>query len=148
MKTGIEKHDERSAQSCEHVHADLVKVFELAADKLNAEGDIQVVGIEGARSLKRQKMLFAKGATKTLKSRHLIQGDDAKAKALDIVPVLDGVIAWDWPLFDLIASAMKDAAKEVTAFDGQLVGDGLEWGGDWRSFKDGPHWQLNSKRWP
>ncbi|WP_205671764.1 M15 family metallopeptidase [Acinetobacter bereziniae] len=29
---------------------------------------------------------------------------------------------------------MKQAAKEL--------GIEIEWGGDWKKFKDGPHWQL------
>ena len=43
-------------------------------------------------------------------------------------------VRWDWPLYERLAVAMKMAAQEV--------GVPLEWGGDWRSFKDGPHFQL------
>jgi peptidoglycan L-alanyl-D-glutamate endopeptidase CwlK len=30
----------------------------------------------------------------------------------------------------------------------QEVGVPVEWGGDWKSFKDGPHWQLPFKEYP
>ena len=84
--------------------------------------------IEGLRTLERQKVLHTAGATKTLKSRHLT------GHAVDLAPYINGSIRWDWPLFYKIADAMKAASKEL--------GITLEWGGDWKSFKDGPHWQL------
>lgn len=38
------------------------------------------------------------------------------------------------PLYYKIADAMKQAADELRI--------PIEWGGDWRTFKDGPHFQL------
>jgi len=35
---------------------------------------------------------------------------------------------------------MKDAAKQE--------GFSIVWGGDWRTFKDGPHFELNRKDYP
>jgi peptidoglycan L-alanyl-D-glutamate endopeptidase CwlK len=35
---------------------------------------------------------------------------------------------------------MKRAAKDL--------GIDLEWGGDWKSFPDAPHWQLSHKAYP
>jgi peptidoglycan L-alanyl-D-glutamate endopeptidase CwlK len=35
---------------------------------------------------------------------------------------------------------MKDAAEQL--------GIQLEWGGDWKTFKDGPHFQLPWKDYP
>ena len=43
-------------------------------------------------------------------------------------------IRWDWPLYYKIADAVKQAAKELNV--------PIEWGGDWKTFKDGPHFQL------
>jgi len=87
--------------------------------------------IEGLRTRSRQKQLVAKGASTTMNSRHLT------GHAVDLVPY---PIAWDWPLFYPIADAMKSAAKGL--------GVPLEWGGDWKSFKDGPHFQLPWKEYP
>ena len=106
------------------VHPDIVKVVTRALEI----SVIDFAVIEGLRTLERQKALYAAGATKTLKSRHLT------GHAVDIAPYINGSIRWDWPLFYKIADAMKAASKEL--------GITLEWGGDWKSFKDGPHWQL------
>jgi peptidoglycan L-alanyl-D-glutamate endopeptidase CwlK len=53
---------------------------------------------------------------------------------------IDGEVRWDWPLYYKIADAMKKAAHELDV--------PLEWGGDWKSFKDGPHFQLPWKDYP
>ena len=106
------------------VHPDIVKVVTRALEI----SVIDFAVIEGLRTLERQKVLYAAGATKTLKSRHLT------GHAVDLAPYINGSIRWDWPLFYKIADAMKAASKEL--------GIPLEWGGDWKSFKDGPHWQL------
>lgn len=84
--------------------------------------------IEGIRTLERQQYLLKKGATRTLKSKHLT-GD-----AVDLAPVIDGQVSWDWQYFFPIEKAMKQASKELDV--------AIEWGGDWKTFKDGPHWQL------
>ena len=39
-----------------------------------------------------------------------------------------------------LAPIIKQAAKDV--------GVPIEWGGDWRTFKDGPHWQLPWEQYP
>jgi peptidoglycan L-alanyl-D-glutamate endopeptidase CwlK len=49
-------------------------------------------------------------------------------------------IRWDWPLAGKIASFMKTAAFQLDI--------PIEWGGDWVSFKDGPHFQLSWKDYP
>lgn len=120
-----------TAKNLEGVNADLVKLFNRAAEIAKADNDLDLAVIEGVRTMARQRVLFAKGATTTLKSRHLT-GD-----AIDVVPVVDGVVRWDWPLYYLIADAMKKAAAELSI--------AVEWGGSWRKFKDGPHWQIP---WP
>lgn len=120
----------RSLNNLRGVHPDLVKVVKRAIEL--SEVDFTV--IEGLRSQARQKELFAKGATTTLRSRHLT------GHAVDIVPYVGGSIRWDWPLFTPIEKAMKQAAAEL--------GIPLEWGGDWVSFKDGPHWQLPHRKYP
>lgn len=58
-------------------------------------------------------------------------------RAIDVAPVIDGVVRWDWPPFYKIKDAMKQAAKEFNII--------IIWGGDWKSFKDGPHFELGGK---
>ena len=106
------------------VHPDLVKVVRLAITR--TEVDFSVT--EGVRTLEKQKQLLAAHATTTLKSRHLT------GHAVDLTAFVDGLIRWDWPLYFKIADAMKSAAVELKV--------PIEWGGDWKSFPDGPHFQL------
>jgi len=89
---------------------------------------------EGVRTLARQKELLAIGATTTLKSRHLT------GHAVDLAALVNGKVRWDWPLYARLAAAVKQAAKEI--------GVPIEWGGDWKKFKDGPHFQLPWKEFP
>lgn len=112
------------------VHPDLVKVINRAIQIT----EVDFVVIEGLRTLERQKELLKKGATTTLNSRHLT------GHAVDIAPYVGGKISWDWPLYHKLAKAVKQAAKEV--------GVTVEWGGDWKKFKDGPHWQLPFNKYP
>ncbi len=89
---------------------------------------------EGLRSVKRQRQLVNSGASKTMNSRHLT------GHALDVAAFIDGRVSWDWPLYEQIAEAFKMAADEL--------GVTIKWGGDWKSFKDGPHFQLSRKVYP
>lgn len=149
MKTGISKFDERSAKNLVGVDPILGLVLDRAADILiEQKSELRFVVIEGVRTLARQKKLFVAGATQTLKSRHLPSAVDGLAKAVDVVPVIDGEIDFSWPPFFELADAIKSAANDFQAADGKPLADRLEWGGDWRKFKDGPHWQLNAKLYP
>ena len=105
------------------VHPDLVKVVKRAIELT----PIDFTVLEGLRTKERQAQLVAKGASKTMNSRHLT-GD-----AVDIAPLVDGKVTWDWKYYNQIAPIIKQAAKEL--------GVTVEWGGDWQSFRDGPHWQ-------
>ncbi|CAB4157077.1 D-alanyl-D-alanine carboxypeptidase [uncultured Caudovirales phage] len=120
----------RSRQRLAGVHPDLVKVVERAIQLTT----IDFAVTEGLRTPARQKELVAAGASKTLNSRHLT------GHAVDVAALVNGSIRWDWPLYAKIADAMKSAAKELSV--------PIVWGGDWRTFKDGPHFELDRKRYP
>lgn len=126
---------EKSLLKLTGAHPDLEKVIKRAA----AIGSIDFTVLEVTRTLARQKELVAKGASKTMKSRHL-PGADGKSRAVDIAPLDGGQVSWAWPLYHKLAPVIKQAAKDV--------GVPIEWGGDWRSFKDGPHWQLPWAQYP
>ncbi len=115
---------DRSRKSLTGVHEDLVKLVE-AALKLSP---VDFVVIEGVRSKTRQLELLKAGASSTLNSRHLT------GHAVDVAALVDGKVSWDWPLYAHIATAFKRAARKLEVE--------IEWGGDWESFKDGPHFQL------
>lgn len=124
------KFGSKSQKLLDGVHCDLRAVMMLAI----ARSPVDFSVIEGMRTLARQKQLMAAGATRTMNSRHLT------GHAVDIAPYVNGKIRWDWPLFHQIAPVVKEAAKEL--------GISIEWGGDWKSFKDGPHWQLPFNKYP
>lgn len=117
----------RSRQRLSGVHPDLVAVVKRAIEI--TEQDFSV--LEGIRGIERQRQLVKEGKSKTLNSRHLT------GHAVDLVPY---PVSWDWEYFYPIADAMKAAAKELEV--------DLEWGGDWKSFPDGPHFQLSRKTYP
>lgn len=120
----------RSLERLEGVHPDLVAVVKLAIQKT----EIDFTVLEGLRTKERQVQLVASGASRTMNSRHLT------GHAVDLGAILNGKIEWSWPLYDKIAKAMKDAAEELNI--------PVEWGGDFKSFKDGPHWQLPRDKYP
>lgn len=136
------------------VHPDLVRVVNRCAKDWT---DKQFTfGITcGVRTLEEQKVLVSKGASKTLKSRH-IPAANGYSHAIDVVAYIDGAVRWDWALYIKIANAMKAAAiKEDVP---------VEWGGTWkllnsvsgpvkpemlsRTFPDGPHYQLPVSSYP
>lgn len=124
------KLSKRSLSRLEGVHKDLVQVVKLAIEL--TEVDFGVT--EGVRTIERQRELYAKGASKTMNSRHLT------GHAVDLVAYIGSEVRWDWPLYHKIADAMKRAAKSL--------GVPIVWGGDWASFKDGPHFELDRKTYP
>lgn len=112
------------------VHPDLVRVVEKA---LNIS-EVDFTVLEGLRTRERQKQLVEAGASRTLNSRHIT------GHAVDLGALVNGKVNWSWPLYDKIAYAMKEAALDL---DIPIV-----WGGEWKSFKDGPHFELNRNTYP
>lgn len=115
---------------------------------------VDFVVVQGTRTLDEQKRLYGKGRTAaqctakgvpasyarpgeakvtwTLNSNHI------GGRAIDVAPYVNGAINWDdngklgvWPK---IAAAFKQAAKELKI--------DIEWGGDWTTTKDRPHFEL------
>lgn len=109
---------------------------------------------EGLRTIERQRQLVKSGASQTMNSRHI------GGFAVDLVPIVNGKVSWDWRYFYAIAEAMQQAAKEL--------GVNVRWGGCWevinsktgnpqqwieaygqarrkldkKAFTDGPHFEL------
>jgi len=114
----------KSREKLVGVKYDLVRVVERAIQLT----DVDFIVLEGVRSPSRQLVLVNAGASTSLNSRH-ITGD-----AVDLGAMVGNVVRWDWPLYHKIAAAMKQAAKELDV--------AIVWGGDWKSFPDGPHFEL------
>ena len=112
------------------VHPDLVRVVKRAIEITTVDFAV----LEGVRSKSRQEQLVKAGASQTMNSRHIT------GHAVDLGAYVSGSVRWDWPLYHKIADAVKQAAAEL--------GVPIEWGGDWRTFKDGPHFELDRHVYP
>ncbi|WP_241065517.1 M15 family metallopeptidase [Achromobacter insuavis] len=120
----------RSLQRLDGVHPRLVEIVKLAIQRTAVDFTV----VEGVRTAERQRELVAQGASQTQNSLHLKQ-QDGFGHAVDLAPLVSGAIPWsDWEQFRLLADVVKACAAEL--------GTPVEWGGDWKSLKDGPHFQL------
>lgn len=117
----------RSLSKLEGVHPDLVRIVKRAIEIT----DVDFVVLEGLRTNERQVALVKAGASRTMDSRHIT------GHAVDLGAWVDRRVAWDWPLYHKIADAMLSAAKELKI--------PIVWGGNWKSFPDGPHFELSRK---
>lgn len=137
------------------VHPDLVRVVRAMA----AGGAVFRV-VEGVRTMERQRDLVAAGASQTMNSRHIT------GHAVDLVPMIDGAVSWDWNHFYPLADAFRGASVQEKV--------PVIWGGAWgllmtdyttakagqdryaarvraqgqRPFLDGPHFELARERYP
>lgn len=145
----------RSRAILSPLHTDIQRVIERAIQIT----EIDFTGLEGLRMLERQRRLIAKGATRTLDSRHLT------GHAIDLGAWVDDEVRWDFGLYVKIAYAVRQAAIEL---DIPIV-----WGACWTVINDednledaiaryvarkkkqgktplidGPHFYLCRKRYP
>jgi peptidoglycan L-alanyl-D-glutamate endopeptidase CwlK len=121
------KWSDRSLKNLKGIHPDLRKVADLALQLTHVDFAVT----EGKRTKERQIQLVKQGASKTLDSRH-IQG-----MAIDVV---DMGASYGKERMIQISMAFKEAAK--------LLSIPIVWGGDWKSFKDTPHFELDKKKYP
>ena len=117
----------RSKQKLSGVHPDLIMVV----TKAISISTVDFTVLEGIRSVIRQRELYKAGKSTTMNSRHIT------GHAIDLAP---WPISWEWEGFYPIADAMKEAAEDLDI--------SIDWGGDWKSFPDGPHFQLSRKDYP
>jgi peptidoglycan LD-endopeptidase CwlK len=112
------------------VHPDLVTLVRCVA----VSPPIDFMVMEGVRTVEKQTEYVAAGTSQTMNSRHLT------GHAVDLVPLLDSQPTWDWDYYYSFADHIK-AMADALAVD-------VDWGGDWTSFKDGPHWELRWSSYP
>ena len=140
-KTGF-KFGTRSLKSLKGIHPDLSKVLTKAIET----SPIDFTITDGLRTTAQQKALYAKGRTTSgsivtnadgvkNKSNHQAKSD-GYGYAVDLYPYYNGSVQVndDKTLINKIAPHIKKVAKEM--------GINIEWGGDWKSFKDYPHFEL------
>lgn len=114
------------------MHPDLVRIVKDCAANFAAPFTFGVS--EGLRTAAKQKLEVAAGNSQTMRSRHL------DGHAVDLVVLVTGKVVWAWPNYYVLADQMKAAAVRCAV--------PIEWGGDWTTLKDGPHFQLPWDKYP
>ena len=114
----------KSKEKLEGVDIRLVRLVEQAIKETTVDFTV----LEGLRTPERQQQLVNDGYSQTMKSKHLT------GHAVDLVAIVDGKVSWEKEHYPPIAEAMKKAAAD------QKVN--IRWGGDFKSFFDGPHFEL------
>jgi peptidoglycan LD-endopeptidase CwlK len=111
------------------VHPDLVRVV------TRARQDVEFFVAQGLRTVEEQRELVARGASRTMNSRHLT------GHAVDLYPVSDVPIP---------KMTMRDMAPVISAMRRAAQAEGVEvvHGADWKSFVDPPHHELSRSRYP
>lgn len=118
------KLSKRSEGKLVGIDANLVKVVRRAIELTEVDFGIT----EGLRTKERQALLVADGKSQTMNSKHIT------GRAVDVVAYVDGKVSWDKEHYITISKAFKQAAKELNV--------SIRWGGDFKSFFDGPHFEL------
>ena len=116
----------RSLRNLKDIHPDLRRVF----DRALQETPNDFVVTDGLRTVERQAQLVAEGASQTMRSAHLT------GYAVDVAYYdRNGNIIWDWPIYGRNAETILRVAREE--------GVPIQWGGEWTTLRDGPHFELH-----
>ena len=109
------------------IHSDLIKFYNTFSSEIKNKFNKDFRIFEGHRTTERQKVLFSQGYSKTLKSKHLSN----PSEAIDI-------LEYPWTWSGLIVT------KEYYDFTNNILlkFNYIEWGGNWITFKDYPHFQI------
>ena len=105
---------QKSLDRLKGVDDDMVRVVKKAIELTKVDFGV----ICGLRTVEEQEELVAKGASQTMKSKHI------DGLAVDLMAYLGGRASWELNLYDDIADAMKEAAK--------LENVGVRWGAAWQ----------------
>ena len=141
----------RSKEKLEGVDERMVSIVRYAINVTKQDFSV----ICGLRTIDEQRALVAKGASQTMKSKHI------GGNAVDLMAYVDGG-RWELNLYDEIADAMAEGARAISTpvkwGAAWSVGDIREWDGTMeeamnsyidlrrsqgrRPFIDGPHFEL------
>jgi len=129
------KLSDRSKERLEGVDPRLIEVVHLALSISKIDFGIPEDG--GVRTAERQNMLF-----KTFRNGKRVSNADGydkisehqKKTAVDMYAYVDGKASWDELHLAMVATAFLQAAS--------ILGIKLKWGGNFKNFKDMPHFQL------
>jgi len=123
---------ERDMERLEGVHPDLMHLVRACA----VSPPINFMVLEGVRTEEKQAEYVASGASQTMNSRHLT------GHAVDLAPLDPSTneVSWNWDYYYALEPHIKAMAAALDI--------NVTWGGDWTSFKDGPHWELAWYNYP
>ena len=124
------KFSTRSKRNLEGIHPDLRRVVERALEL----SELDFVVTEGKRTMELQERYVREGASRTMKSRHLT------GHAIDFVALDGPKVSYEKGCMERVALAFKAAARELKV--------PVVWGGDWKSFVDTPHVELDKRAYP
>ena len=99
----------------------------------DAPHDFGIPSTGGYRSAKTQKSLYKQGVSKC--DGYLKKSYHQSGNAFDIFGYVDGKATWDIEVLTAIAEHIIYVAKTRYNTD-------LTWGGNWKNFKDYPHFQI------
>ena len=122
------KLSKKSLAKLDEVNPDLQKLVKSAIGLSTIDFGIS----EGMRTKERQQLLYDSGKSQTMNSRHLT------GHAVDVYAWKDGAVSWEFEDYETINVAFSQAAK--------LTNTPFVWGGSWKSFKDGPHFELKREK--
>ncbi|MEG1087583.1 MAG: M15 family metallopeptidase [Cetobacterium sp.] len=121
------KFSKRSLSNIEGIDYRLIILLGLMLD--HSPYDFTVT--EGLRTKERQAQLVKEGKSKTINSKHII------GSAFDIAIIDEkGNITWDLKYYKEFAEVFLKLAERLGFY--------CTWGGSWKSFVDGPHFQINN----
>jgi len=122
------KLSKKSLAKLEEVHPHIQELVKSAIDLSTIDFGIS----EGMRTKERQQILYDTGKSQTMNSRHLT------GHAVDVYAWKDGAVSWEFEDYETINLAFSQATK--------LTNIPYVWGGSWKSFKDGPHFELKREK--
>ena len=108
----------------------LIEISDLAISMSNIDFGIPSTG--GLRTTEDQAKLFTSGVSKA--DGRINKSYHQTGKAIDVYAYVDGKASWEKPHLALIAAVMLQAAAQL--------GYKLKWGGNWKSWQDMPHFEL------
>ncbi len=128
----------RSLSRLETCHPDLILLMREVIASPDCPCDVTVLC--GYRGQEEQDQAFASGNSKLRypQSRH----NRIPSLACDVAPFIAGAVSWSWPDYYPLADHIKATWTRLQA-EGRLSDDyRISWGGDFSTWKDGPHWEL------
>lgn len=124
------KFSKASMKTLKQVDGRLVETLQLALSRSPIDFGIPLTG--GYRTAEEQHVLFLQGASKAdgyeKKSAH------QSGMAADVFAFVEGKPSWAPEHLRTIAEVVLECSKEL--------GYNIEWGGNWKKFKDMPHFQI------